>query len=56
MILDIDEIPLDAANETLTEQLAARREFLPRLTTPALVEQMRREIEELARRRERRGP
>lgn len=55
MILDIDEIPHDAANETLMEQARARQEFLPRLTTPALVEQMKREIDDLLCRRARRG-
>lgn len=55
MILDIDEIPSDASNDTLMEQVRARREYLPRLTTPALVEQMKREIQELLTRRERRG-
>lgn len=55
MILDIDEIPQDAANETLMEQARARQEFLPRLTNPALVEQMKREIDDLLRRRARRG-
>lgn len=41
--------------ETLVEQIRAREDFIPRLTTPELVDQMRREIVELRRRRDRRG-
>lgn len=55
MILDIDEISPDASSDTLRDQIRVRREYLPRLTTPALVAQMKREIQELLTRRDRRG-
>lgn len=54
MLLDIEEIPLEAASETLKDQIAARKEYLPRLTSRALVVQMRGEIGELQNRLDRR--
>jgi hypothetical protein len=55
MLLDIDEIPLEASNDLLTEQIRLRAAYLPRLTSRQLVTQMREEIAELQRRRDRRG-
>ena len=55
MLLDIEEIPLEAASETLKDQIALRRAYLPRLTSRELVEQMRAEVDQLEQRLARRG-
>lgn len=56
MLLDIEEIPLEAARETLRDQIALRKAYLPRLTSRDLTAQMRREVELLEQRLARRGP
>lgn len=52
MLLDIDEIPEDAFEETLREQISLREAYLPRLTSRSLAAQMRSEIETLKARLE----
>jgi hypothetical protein len=56
MLLDIEEIPLEAARETLRDQIALRKAYLPRLTARELIAQMRAEVEQLEQRLARRGP
>lgn len=55
MIRALSEIPLDASTELFREQIAARKELLPRTTNPGNVRLLRREIAELEHRIERRG-
>lgn len=55
MIRSLSEIPTDGSTELFREQIAARKELLPRMVNPQGAQLLRREIAELEHRIERRG-